>query len=86
MQLKTHTGIMTVSTPEATMMDLCMFLQRSGGLSHIATVLDELAESVIPEHLKKLLEKNNELTWMQRLGYLLEQLGHKELAKFYISI
>lgn len=79
-QLKTHTGSMNVSTPEATMMDLCLFIRRSGGVSHVATVLDELAESVTSEALKNLLEKNNELTWMQRLGYLLEQVGHNELS------
>lgn len=80
-QLKTHTGMMSVSTPEVTMMDLCVFLRRSGGLSHVATVLDELAESANPKDLKQLLEKNNELTWIQRLGYLLEQLGRNELAE-----
>jgi predicted transcriptional regulator of viral defense system len=80
-QLKTHTGTMNVSTPESTMMDLCVFLRRSGGLSHVATVLDELAEAVDPKTLKSLLEKNNEFTWVQRLGYLLDHLGHKELAE-----
>lgn len=79
-QLKTHSGLMNVSTPEATMMDLCLFLRRSGGLSHVATVLDELAEAVTPAALKQLLDQNNELTWIQRLGYLLEQLGQQELA------
>lgn len=80
-QLKTHTGLMKVSTPEATMMDLCMFVRRSGGLGHIATVIDELAESVTPEVLKDLLDKTDELTCIQRLGYVLEQLGHSELSE-----
>lgn len=80
-QLKTHTGLMTVSTPEATMMDICMFLKRSGGLGHVATVLDELAETASSAHLNDLLEKNKECTWKQRLGYLLEQLGWNELAE-----
>lgn len=79
-QLKTHTGSMIVSTPETTMMDLVSFIRRSGGISHVATLLDELAESVEPSALKSLLEKNNERTWMQRLGYLLESLGHADLA------
>lgn len=79
-QLKTHSGLMNVSTPEATMMDLCLFLRRSGGLSHVATVLDELAESAMPTALQKLLQENGELTWIQRLGYLLEQLGRNSLA------
>jgi predicted transcriptional regulator of viral defense system len=79
-QLKTHAGFMNVSAPETTMMDLCLFLRRSGGLSHVATILDELAEAVEPSALKKLIEKNNETTWMQRLGYILDQLGHQDLA------
>jgi len=79
-QLKTHTGLMNISTQVATMMDLCLFIRRSGGLSHVSTVLDELAESVEPNALKNLIEKNTEFTWIQRLGYLLEQLGHNSLS------
>ncbi|HLB42164.1 MAG TPA: type IV toxin-antitoxin system AbiEi family antitoxin [Gammaproteobacteria bacterium] len=79
-QLKTHAGFMNVSAPETTMMDLCLFLRRSGGLSHVATILDELAESVEPSALKNLLEKNTETTWMQRLGYVLDQLDHQDLS------
>ena len=87
MQLKTHTGSMNVYAPESTMMDLCLFIRRSGGLSRVATVLDELAESVTPEALKNLLEKNSELTWAQRLGYLLEKLGHDNLSEvLYLHI
>lgn len=79
-QLKTPSGSMNISTPAATMMDLCVFLRRSGGLGHVATVLDELAESVTVEALNNLLKKSSELTCVQRLGYLLEQLGWHELA------
>ena len=79
-KLKTHTGSINISTPETTMMDLCVFMRRSGGLSHVATVLNELAESVDAIALKKLLKKTKEFTWVQRLGYLLENLGHHELA------
>ena len=84
-QLKTHTGFMKVSAPETTMMDLCLFLRRSGGLSHIATILDELSESVELSSLKKLLEKNNETTWIQRLGFILDQLGHQDLANILLE-
>ncbi len=79
-QLKTKTGLMNISTPEVTMMDLCMFMRRSGGLSYVVTVLDELVESVDSKALKKMLEKNNELTWIQRLGYLLDHLGYNKLS------
>ncbi len=79
-QLKTHTGTMNISTPEATMLDLIHFMRRSGSINHIATVLDELAESITPTHLYTLLERNRDLTAAQRLGFLLECLDKKKLA------
>jgi len=79
-KLKTHTGYMTTSTPAATMMDLVKFLRRSGGLGHVATITDELADSVVPEDLTSLLKGSSERSWMQRLGFILDYLGHAELA------
>lgn len=79
-QLKTRTGYMTVATPEATMLDLIQFMNRCGGLNHVATVLDELVESVDPKVLKELLIKKHERTVLQRLGFLLEFLGHDAIS------
>ncbi len=79
-QLKTRTGYMTVTTPEATMMDLIQFMNRCGGINHVATVLDELAESVDLKVLKELLTKKHERAGLQRLGFLLEFLGHEAIS------
>jgi predicted transcriptional regulator of viral defense system len=78
---KTHTGYMNISTPEATMIDLCTFIKRSGGISHVTTVLDELVEAIRIRELKRLLkEKSPELPCLQRLGYLLDKLEYNRLS------
>lgn len=79
-QLKTRTGYMTVATPEATIIDLIQFMNRCGGINHVATVLDELAESVDLKVLKELLTKKHERAGLQRLGFLLEFLGHEAIS------
>ncbi len=68
------TGYLKVSTPEVTAMDLLRYPSRSGGLNHIATVLSELIESVDPEKLLILVQLSGEKAWIQRLGYILEQI------------
>lgn len=79
--LKTPTGTMKVSTPEATAMDLMRFIKQSGGINRVATVLSELAESMSQEKLIDLTKLFTETTWMQRLGFLLDKLGHSLLAQ-----
>lgn len=68
------TGYLKVSTPEVTALDLLRYSARSGGLNHVATVLSELTESVDPEKLLDLAQSSEETAWVQRLGYILEQL------------
>ena len=80
-QLKTRTGYMTVATPEATVMDLIQFMNRCGGINYVVTVLEELAESVNPKMFKELLTKKHERSGLQRLGFLLEFLGHETTSE-----
>jgi hypothetical protein len=40
----TRTGQMRVATPETTAFDLAGYVQRSGGLNHVATVLAHVQE------------------------------------------
>lgn len=79
--LKTTTGYMQVSTPEATALDLVSYLRESGGLDHVATVLAELREAMKPDKMRHALESHENLVAVQRLGYLLEFLGSPDLAK-----
>jgi len=80
-RMKTPSGTICVSTPEATAMDLVKFIRQSGGISRVATVLHELAENIDAEKLVELTHLFTESAWIQRLGYLLDKLGYSELAQ-----
>jgi predicted transcriptional regulator of viral defense system len=74
--VKTPTGTMTVSTPEATALDLVRYYKIAGFLGHVATVLDELAERMGAEAVARAaVEGDFEMSVVQRLGYLLERVG-----------
>lgn len=73
------TGYLRVSTPEVTAMDLFCYQKSSGGINHIATVLTELMASINPEKLLQLVINSGETAWVQRLGYVLEQLEPIEI-------
>lgn len=72
--INTPRGVLLVSTPEATALDLVGYEARVGGLGLVATVLAELAERINPVLLRE-AAKTAPLPWAQRLGYLLEQVG-----------
>jgi predicted transcriptional regulator of viral defense system len=50
---------------------------RSGGLDHVAKVLYDLAEEMDADRLLT-AARRCPVSWSQRLGYLLEHLGHDE--------
>ena len=77
-QLKTDRGPLNISIPEATAFDLIRYVHQSGNLNHVATLLDELAEHMSSNALIK-TAKQFSLVYAQRLGYLLEYLGHDKL-------
>jgi len=80
------TGYINVSTPEVTTMDLLRYQKRSGGINHIATVLTELIASIDPKKLLQLVQASDEIVWVQRLGYILEQLNPIETKNWQKSI
>lgn len=84
-QIATPKSRLTVSTPEATAMDLLRFIKQSGGLNHIATILAELKDTIEPEKLKMLVETQKGIAWKQRLGYLLELVEAPKLANIIKS-
>ncbi|HXE54448.1 MAG TPA: type IV toxin-antitoxin system AbiEi family antitoxin [Tepidisphaeraceae bacterium] len=73
--IKTPTGTVRVSTPEATALDLVRFAKESGYFDNIVTVLSELAERINPEELGRAAERNAAMPTVQRLGYLLDLAG-----------
>ena len=76
---KTETGSMLVSSPALTALDLLRYPRASGGVDHAASVLNELADKIEPAKLDALAPKF-ERSVVQHLGYVLEHLGHDELA------
>ena len=79
-RLSTLKSILTISTPEATAMDLLCYPMHCGGLNRIVTVLDELREHIRANELRVLAENQIEIAWKQRLGFLLDKLGSPHLA------
>lgn len=66
----TPRGMLAVSSPEATAIDLAGYPDHTGGLEQSATVLSELAEQIDPDKLVAAAQ-SAPVPWAQRLGYLL---------------
>lgn len=79
-QIKTPTGYMNVSSPEATAFDLIRYVAEMGTLDQMATILVELQEQMSQKGLEETMKAGVELATIQRLGYLLEFLGYSVLA------
>ena len=75
------TGVLKVSSPELTAIDLLLYRLQSGGLNNIATVLSELLESIDPDKLIEIVKTVDEKSCIQRLGYILEQIDPMEEHK-----
>ncbi len=76
---KTDAGTMKLSSPELTALDLLRYLHVAGSIDAIATVLSDLATRMKADKLAS-LARQFERTVIQRLGYLLERLGHEQVA------
>jgi predicted transcriptional regulator of viral defense system len=78
--INTPYGVLRYATSEVTALELVGYPNHAGGLSNIATVVGELAESL---DAGKLLEvaRLSPISWSQRLGYILELVGHEDFAK-----
>ncbi|MEO5915525.1 MAG: type IV toxin-antitoxin system AbiEi family antitoxin [Luteolibacter sp.] len=77
---KGHSGMLPLSTPEATALDLVRYARHIGGLDVVLTVLSELAESISPDKLTSTGTAESETAYVQRLGWLLDHLGQTVLA------
>ena len=80
-RMKTPTGTMRVSTPEATALDLLRYVRAAGFLSNVATVLADLAPKCNSAGLVEAATTDVELPHVQRLGYLLDRVGAHRLAE-----
>ncbi|MBX9691515.1 MAG: type IV toxin-antitoxin system AbiEi family antitoxin, partial [Cyanobacteria bacterium] len=76
----TPTGLIKVSTPEATALDLVRYYESAGYYNNVATVLSELSERMTGRSLVAAAKCGVELVVLQRLGYLLDILEKPKLA------
>ena len=77
----TETGTIRISNPLLTAADLVQYQQHVGGLSRVATILEELSEQIdIKSQFASLASYVKKVTW-QRLGFILEHVVEEnELA------
>jgi len=68
------------STPEATALDLVRFMAHAGGVSRVATSLQEIAGRCSPEGMRDALSAADAVADAQRMGYLWTTVGHEHLA------
>lgn len=79
-EFNTPRGIVILSSPETTALDLVAYSYHCGGLSNVLTVLGELIEQMNIEKFKEALLSIREYPTIQRLGYLFELLDANEFA------
>ena len=82
LEVKTETGTMRVSTPEATALDLLRYVEAAGHLGNVATVLAELAETIDGARLAKVAKTEDELPTAQRLGHVLDHVGGSDASDY----
>jgi len=75
----TSRGTLRIAAAAATALELVGYPEHCGGLSNVATVLAELAESIDAEAVVAEAHRAP-LAWVQRLGYLLALVEASDLA------
>ncbi|HNP25017.1 MAG TPA: type IV toxin-antitoxin system AbiEi family antitoxin [Panacibacter sp.] len=75
---KVDTGYINVSSPELTALDLVYYFDQAGGLNRVATVLEELCESIDANKILDLAKRYAPITSVQRLGFLLEEILNRQ--------
>ena len=80
-QKTVKSGCIDVSKPALTALDLVGYPSRSGGISRVASVIADLADSIDFSTIEAGVLKQERSSTVQRLGHLLETvLNEKELA------
>lgn len=79
---KVDTGYINVSSPELTALDLVNYYEQSGGMNRVATILEELSESIKADRLVETASRYSPVTAVQRLGFLFDEiLGLKDFSE-----
>ncbi|MDR1183996.1 MAG: type IV toxin-antitoxin system AbiEi family antitoxin [Coriobacteriales bacterium] len=81
MEKNAKSGMIKVSSPELTALDLMIYQDRAGGISNCATVIGELAEWINFEAVGTDIFDGIPVSAVQRLGFILGSvLGEKDSA------
>ncbi len=79
--VKTPTGSMYVSTPEATAIDLIRYAKSVGYFGNVATILNEMVAMLDAQRLLEAAKTEGNVMAAQRLGYILEQAGAEKIVE-----
>jgi len=84
--IKIKTGFINVSSPELTALDLCSYIWKFG-VNRVKTILIELFEEMKPSLLKKVAKEYDNVSSLQRLGYILENFtGNEKLINAVYTV
>ena len=78
-KLKTEAGVAKIAGVELTLLDICRYFHRAGGVNGAAQAVHDLGKKASPHILGK-VAGNFENSSVRRLGYLLEHFGHARQA------
>ena len=74
-------GYLNLSTPEETAKDIIQYRYASSGLNNIATVLEDLLDTLNASEMKKIAENATSHAWIQRMGYTIENIDASDPVK-----
>ncbi len=77
---QSYTGMIPISTPESTALDIVRFNKSIGGLDAVITIFAELAEKIDPRALVTAAAAESVCGNVQRLGWLLDHSGNHEVT------
>ena len=78
-QLKTNAGFAKVAGVELTLLDICRYFHRAGGINGAAQAVNDMGRKADARVLAKAASAY-ENSAVRRLGYLLERFGHSRQA------
>lgn len=77
---RTSNSFVRVSTREATLLDLIRHRSAIGGIEAVARIAHDLAPAMTVRGLTEALQALGQVPAAQRLGHVLDELGHERLA------
>ena len=79
-EMKTPAGVMRVSTPETTVVDLIRFARAAGHLDHVAALISDMSTRLDAKRLIAAVRAVDDIPNAQRLGYILDQVRQRTIS------